>query len=206
MLTFERPDPDAVSMDLAQYLQFIALRGWTNVLSDRGPQELKTQFQPYDIDHVRGVREVYREFAQTSGLIVAYDESNPDPIGFALAREDVSGNPAMQFVKRNFMKDKVYAWIRHVCIDGPSQRQGHFRPLIAEALSTPGFRPEQIPTAYIFDENTVALGAFQRLDFALSPDPQEPTILQGYFGEGLPVAQRRFAAPSVEHVLELVRA
>lgn len=198
---FERPDPTEVTESLTQHLQGVAIRGWSKALPHRTLIELKEQFSPYDREHVAKVQKTYRHFAEHGGLILGYDETFPDPVAFGLAANDVSGNPAVRWVKQHYRRDKVYAWVRHVCIDGVYQGRGNFYPLMKEVLGSPFFTAEQVPTAYIFNENKVALGAFANLGFAKDPAEQDPKILPNYFGSFQPVIQYRYAAESVESAL-----
>ncbi|MGH7195905.1 MAG: GNAT family N-acetyltransferase [Candidatus Saccharimonadales bacterium] len=207
-VAFERPDIDEVNLELTAYLQGIALRGWAKTLPNRSDQELRHQFNPDKHEHLARVQKIYKEFAELNGLVLARTtapDGSSDPIAFALARDDVSGNAAERLYKRHFRPEKVYAILRHVCVDAPYQQAGVGKQLVGEALRP--FRDEQVPTAYIFEENLVALKAFQRLGFEKSSSPQEPKILDDYFGTENPaVAQYRFAAGSVEAVRNLAAA
>jgi GNAT superfamily N-acetyltransferase len=199
---FERPEPYQVSLDLTQYLQGIAFRGWSKSLYRRKAAEIRNQFNNKNLVHLNGVKSIYESYAARQGLLLAYDDFDPDPIGFALTDSEVSGNPVAQFIKRRFRKSHIFAHIRHLCIDADHQGQGNFRPLVHEAMASPEFWPEQIPTAHIFEENSIAIRAFASVGFRRSPVIQSPVVLNGYFGPGDPAVQIRYAGPSVAAVKE----
>lgn len=198
--------PESITATFTRELQDIALRGWA-ASTGRSDAELRTQFNSQSSRHVAGVREIYKRYAaqEAGGLVIATGQDDADIRGFALAANDISGNYLAQAYKRTFDRKKVYAHIRHVCVDVPYQGLGIGNRLVTEVLQS--FEPTQKPTAYVFDENSVAIAGIKRLGFNLSPPDQEPKKIEGYFGENAPaVYQRRYEAASVAAVLNVIAA
>lgn len=191
-------EPDQVTLDLTAYLQAIALAGWQRSMPNRTEKELRYRFNPDDPVHLKQVQATYKSFARSGSFVIAHLDGTGDPIGFGLAREDVSGNKETQEFKRQNEPWKVYATIRHVCLDPEFQGKGRGARLVAAVLEAEAFSRTQILTAYAFKENKRALGLIKKLGLNLSPLNQEPKSIEAYFGPGSdPVQQYRFAGASV---------
>lgn len=213
--------PEEVTPEVTRQLLAVGYNAWSDGFKrTRRPDEIRHTFNPNEVEntrsqhgrdrHIRRAQHQYSEFAARGILAVARDALD-DPVnrpivGYAMAREDVSGNVVARTAKRLTRPDKVYAWLAQVNVLPQYQQKFIGTDLVAIALGE-DFKPEQIPTTYIFTENEVVWNAAVKLGFALSPIDQGPTVTHEYFGEdNAPVHQYRLAAPSVEHVIDQIRA
>jgi len=191
----------SITDDHARQMQAVGLDAWSQALERRSKSQIRGFYNPDDVGHVTDVGRRYREVAEHGVVSLALDdETDNQVVGFLLAQDEVSGNIAARALKRMRYPDKIYAWLMQINVAPEYQGQGIGKRLLKTGLET--FRPEQIPTAYIFDENKLVWDAARRLGFDLSPPEQEPREMD-YFGKAHPpVMQYRFAADSVEAVLE----
>jgi GNAT superfamily N-acetyltransferase len=205
-----RIDPSLVDTELTAELHRLAQDAWASVLPDRRPEEIAVQFNVDDPAVLEASRRKLQRVAagQSGGLLVAHDVSRleraTDPIGYIWAENEVSGSLLAQVYKRTFRPDKVYAKIGHVCVKAPYHGQGVGSRLVGEIMDS--FDYEQIPTAYVIDENEVAKKAMARWGLRLSPDPQVPRFVPDYFGESWGVNLLRYAGRSVRDVQAAARA
>lgn len=195
-----------VTPDLTAELQTIGLKAWSHGLRNtRDREEVGYYFGPhtYEAAHKR-----FKSFARHGSLVVATALCNGSkPIGYAMVRNDVSGGLLERMAKRVASREHVYAWLAQINVDADYQSHGIGTQLLARTLET--FPGEQQPTAYIFDENTLALRWFKRVGFELNPDPQAPRedVAYAYFGpNNSRVDQRRYAAPDVRTVLQIAQS
>ncbi|MDZ7785764.1 MAG: GNAT family N-acetyltransferase [Candidatus Saccharibacteria bacterium] len=131
-----------------------------------------------------------------SGVIARLRDN---PIGSAWATDDRSISPQQAELVDDH---KPYAWIPHINVLPETQGHGIGKELLKHVLLP--FDADQKPTAYVFEENQLTLGMFQKLGFV--PKPTKPRIKYDYFGEdNEPVEQWRLEAPSVSAVLKLLK-
>jgi GNAT superfamily N-acetyltransferase len=194
-VAIQRLKPDEVTPDITTRFQGMALRAWLKDLPGRSEEELLHVFNPYDSDHLEDVRSQYQEFADQDGLLVALSRIGTEvaPVGFLLTMEDASGNKLEQAWKRRFQREKVYALIQHLVVAPEMQRKGVAKQLGKEALAS--YKPEQISTAYIFDEHVFGMSAMGKFGYVLDPVDQDPTPRYAFGKDTSPVYQYRFAAP-----------
>jgi hypothetical protein len=208
--------PYEVTLVVTRDLQAIAQEAWTAALDGiRNPEEIKRAFNPNDPVLVTEAREQYKRFARHGRLIIATANGYGPPIAYAMARNDVSPrNPdILSLAVRNGKRTLdvvhnhlglpvpaklrgIYAWEKHVVAKPDAPRGAG--TAVAKASLEEKFRPDQISTTYIDEENERSQRFFQGLGYEWDGE----TVKSVYrFGEENPPAnQRRFIAP-VEKVL-----
>lgn len=204
----ERLGPNEVTPELTGHLQDMALGAWSQLLPERSRGELLHLFNPTNPDHLAKARAEYQSFAEQEGLLVAMPKEDGKavnmPVGFLLTKEDISGSIAVRAFKRQFHPGRVYALIKHVVVAPEMQRKGIAKQLAAEALAT--YKPEQVPTAYIFDEHPFAMSAILKYGYVMAPIDQQPEPRYVFGADTSPAYQYRFAAVDAGQVIERLSA
>jgi len=194
--------------ELVRSFQEAGQAAWTKQLEGtRTPEEVAYVYDPTDPDHLEAQAEGIRQKAQDGGVYLALahaEGGEVNMVGYAAAFSHMSGNGLARAIKGHVFGREPYVEISIVNVVPGFQRKGHGGRLLMELTNR--FGETQHPTAYVFDENQVALGYFQRRGFVFSPSrepqadrrkkPQTPTPQKDYFGPGTePAQQWRLEAP-----------
>jgi ribosomal protein S18 acetylase RimI-like enzyme len=138
-----------------------------------------------------------REYGR-GAVFVAYVHSHPTErltqrfVGYAVMRNNVSGNWLQRATKTYGAHRLPYAWLRSINVIPEYQGKGVGSALIAQLAEK--FELGQISTTYVFEENNRALHYFETLGYRANP--QIPTQIADYFGPSTaPVQQLRLQAP-----------
>lgn len=197
--------PTEVNLAFTRQLQEIACAGWTAGLeSKREPAEIKRVFNPDNPVLVAEAQRKYRAFARHGRLVVASTMS-VWPVGFAMARNDVSpkdsspvalaertGKRLLSFANHLHLPapDAVCAWIGHI-VTLPEAPDGTGTQLIRDVLVP--FYPTATSTAYIDDENEGSRGFFAGLGYEW--DGESVKSVHRFGEDNDPTVQRRYIAP-----------
>ncbi len=199
--------PD-IDVRLAAGLQRVGRVAWDTALPNRGMHQIERIFNPNNRQIIDESKARYQSFARHGALIVAYanGKGGYTPIGFAMSRNDVTGNVVSKNLKRIAttvgVSNRVYAWNAQTNVVPYYQNQGVGLELLKQSMEI--FKSDQIPAVYIFDENKLATSWYMHRGYKLDPEDQTSSELAAYryFGDDNPrVDQYRYTAESAEEVI-----
>jgi GNAT superfamily N-acetyltransferase len=197
------------SLGLAELAQPIGYAAWRKQMPRRPDNQQRNVFNPDDPRSAnRLLKRMNSKVGKFVGVVAMLDET---PIGYAWAADDVGNmSPWEQRAKTvagALSGKKPYAWSAQINVLPDYQGRGVGSALLTEVYGP--FDDDAKGTAYVFDENSAALGWFRKRGFSPSPEaPVDPNDRPGgpdmYFGEGaVHVAQWRLEAPSTQEVIEI---
>jgi hypothetical protein len=204
-IRYETVRPLDVTYGFAASLQALSKSSWAIELPDRNSSEIEYVFNGA-YDTITLAQRRYRQAASQGRLLVTSISNYDVKLASIEVKEDVSGGPLSRLAKRALTPHRVYANIVNLAL-APAVRKDDSVAfnLVDRAMQT--FRPEQIPTTYIFEEDETSRALFGRLGFALAPEDQEHVETSEYFGPlNIPVTVLRYAADSVASVIDAARA
>lgn len=183
---------------------------WSSQFPQRSPQEIShiygelardtTVLEAFDdLQRANTFGLAFRKYGR-GAVLAAYAPELPAEkaadrmVGYAVMRNNVSGNLAARLGKTYVKHQPPYAWLRSINVLPDYQGRGIGSALIAALAVTENFTPQQVSTAYVFEENERSLHYFETIGYKL--DPVNGYEVNDYFGEGTkPVKQLRLTAP-----------
>jgi len=216
-IVIRKVKPYEVDLGFTRELQGIAQEAWTAALDGiRDPKEVKRAFNPNDPVLITEAQKQYKDFARHGRLIVASIHEYGPKIAFAMTRNDISPkNPdplsfAARTIKRTLavahnqldlsIPEKfrnIFAWEKHVAAK-PDAPKGVGTAVVKASLEE-DFRPDQISTAYIDDENKQSIEFFTGLGYEW--DGTNVRSVYRFGEDNDPTTQRRYVA-AVQTVID----
>jgi ribosomal protein S18 acetylase RimI-like enzyme len=180
--------------------QQIGYAAWKERFTQRTEAEIRMMFNPNGPDHQANAHKLLQrmqakaEVGKFSGVLAL---DGLKTIGYSWAADDAPASP-QQASPDTVKAAKPYVWIAHINVLPAYQGKGIGSLLLQNMLQE--FDADQVPTAYVFEENQPTLRWMESLGFIRNPDT--PRIKYDYFGDDkAPVEQWRLTGQSVQETL-----